>query len=244
MGEADEERLELRLLTDASFIEEFDTIVDEIIDQYVEGGFEGEEKKLVEEYFLRAPERLNKLNFAFELLHHASLERSDPTRNIQPIIRPEPGIFERARLFWRSQSFSLRLASTIATVAIIGVVLSQIIPFRSPTPGTYASITLTISNSERAVGAETKSVRMEPGNAGIRIELTLPNSIPEAKSYRVEMLNPEGSPRALPITEQHAQSLIVEVPEPAPGSYIIHLYAVNEDGTEKRIYGSYFFAVE
>ncbi len=35
MGEAEEERVELRLLTDPSFGEDFDTVVDEITDKYV-----------------------------------------------------------------------------------------------------------------------------------------------------------------------------------------------------------------
>ncbi len=45
LEEADQERLELRLLTDPSFIEEFDTIVDEIADQYAGDEFKGEERK-------------------------------------------------------------------------------------------------------------------------------------------------------------------------------------------------------
>ena len=51
LGEADEERIELRLLTDPAFGEEFDTIVDEIADQYAGNEFRGEERERVEQYF-------------------------------------------------------------------------------------------------------------------------------------------------------------------------------------------------
>ncbi len=64
LQEADEERLELRLLMDAAYAEEFDIIVDEITDQYLAGEFQGEELDGVERYFLRATDRRNKLNFA------------------------------------------------------------------------------------------------------------------------------------------------------------------------------------
>lgn len=48
---AGEERIELRLLTDPSFGEEFDTIVDELTDQYVNNELTDEERERVEKYF-------------------------------------------------------------------------------------------------------------------------------------------------------------------------------------------------
>src|SRR5689334_6338099 len=70
LGEADEERLELQLLTDPAFGEQFDTIVDEITDQYVNGEFQGEECKRVQRYFLKSPERRAKAQFAAALIDH------------------------------------------------------------------------------------------------------------------------------------------------------------------------------
>ena len=51
--EADAEQLELRLLTDPAFGEEFDTIVDELTDEYVGNELQEPERKRVEQYFLR-----------------------------------------------------------------------------------------------------------------------------------------------------------------------------------------------
>ena len=65
--EAEEEQIELSLLTDSDFAEEFDIAVDEMIDDYVAGHFAGDELEQVERYFFESPERRDKLKFALAL---------------------------------------------------------------------------------------------------------------------------------------------------------------------------------
>lgn len=64
---AEEEQVELRLLTDPDFAEEYDIAVNEVTDDYVAGKFEGEELKRVEEYFFTSTQRKDKLKFALAL---------------------------------------------------------------------------------------------------------------------------------------------------------------------------------
>jgi len=242
LEEADEERLELRLLTDPAFSEEFDTIVDELADEYVANELQGEERKRVEQYFLTSAERRNKVKFAAELLERAEVERGghNAGSEVQPVAAHGRGIFERMRLFWESQSFALRMATAVAgLIIVVGVVMLLIPPNR--TAGTYALLNLTMSSAERSAGSQTQSVRLEQGSPGIRIALSLPDQVPQAKSYRVELLDVQQSSRNLPITERTAHSLIVTIPanEIRRGSYIIRLY-----GNEQRIPGSYFFNVD
>lgn len=231
----------MRLLTDPAFGEEFDTVVDEITDQYVGNELEGEERKRVEQYFLRSPERQLKVHFATELLQRAALERGDGRAAVA--IPSQPSLFERIRLFWDGQSFALRTATTIATILIVAGVAFLMWP-HNPGSGGYALINLQISTSDRASGSETKTVRLA-GNAGIRIELTLPDQTTQAKSYRVELVDEQQRSRNLP-AQRNGQSLVVNIPanEIRPGSYIIRLHAVNAEGTEQRVRGSYFFNVE
>ena len=59
--------MELRLLTDANYSEEIDIIVDELIDQYVEGEFSSEEREQFERHFFRSSKRRDKLRFALAL---------------------------------------------------------------------------------------------------------------------------------------------------------------------------------
>src|SRR5258705_4914446 len=157
LQEADEERLELRLLMDAAYAEEFDIIVDEITDQYLAGEFQGEELDGVERYFLRATDRRNKLNFASSLAHCAELERG--ANKLAAAAKPKPPpatLFQRARTFWHNQRLALRVATAVAAVAIIvaGVLITR--P-RTPSPQTFMALTLTMSNTTRAESARAKT---------------------------------------------------------------------------------------
>src|SRR6266550_9214329 len=64
---AEEEQVELRLLTDPDFAEEYDIVVNEVTDDYVAGKFEGEELKRVESHFFASTQRRDKLKFALAL---------------------------------------------------------------------------------------------------------------------------------------------------------------------------------
>jgi len=234
------ERLELRLLTDAAFGEEFDVIVNEITDEYVGDELRGDDRKHVQQYFLRSTERQKKLRFANELLERSAVERG-PAR----VVPVEPGLFDRVRAFWGNLTLLTRFATTVAAIVIVAGVLLLTIP-GTRTSGTYAFLNLAISNSERANGPEIKYVRLEPGSPGIRIELALPDQLPQSKSYRVELLDEKQVARNLKIEQQTEAKLVVVMPanEISPGSYFVRLYAANPDGTEQRIRGSYFFTVQ
>ena len=240
LGEAEEERMELRLLTDSPFIEEFDTIVDEIADQYVEGEFKGDELKRVEQHFLRSSERQQKVQFARELLERAENERSVD----RVAVAPAPGFLESVRAFLRSPSLSHRVATAMAAIVIVVGLAFLARPLFFRTSGPDVLITLNINTSDRASGSERESVKLAPGTGRLRIELKLPDQTPQAQNYRVELLEGQRS-RNLAIEERTPQSLIVAIPanEITPGSYIIHLHAVNADGTEQRVRGNYVFNV-
>lgn len=243
LGDAEEERVELRLLTEPAFVEEFDTLVDEITDQYVGNELDGEERKRVEEHFLKSPERQQKMEFARELLERAETERG----RARAVMVAEPGFWERVRAFWTAQSMSMRTLATVATLVIVaGLGLLAIRPLFTTTPGPYASINLNLSTSDRSSGTETKSVKLEPNSSGIRINLALPDNVPQAPEYRVELIDDQQRSRNVPVTERTPKSLIVTIPadETTRGGYRIHLHAVNPDGSEQRIRGSYNFNVE
>src|SRR5688500_9731102 len=67
LTEAEDEQVELRLLTEPDFAEEYDIVVNEVIDDYISSNFEAQELKPVEEYFFKSPERKKKLKFALAL---------------------------------------------------------------------------------------------------------------------------------------------------------------------------------
>ena len=72
MNAEDEERVELRLLTEPEFAERFDIAVEDLTDAYVAGEIEGEDRERAETYFFKSAERQNKLKYAQALKTYKS----------------------------------------------------------------------------------------------------------------------------------------------------------------------------
>jgi tetratricopeptide (TPR) repeat protein len=75
LREEDEERVEIRLLSDPVYTEEFDVVVDELTDQYVAGDVQGAERERMERHFFAAPARREKLRIAAALKERQQTNR-------------------------------------------------------------------------------------------------------------------------------------------------------------------------
>lgn len=242
---ADEEQVELRLLSDSTFQEEFDTVVDEIVALYVTGQFHGEDKRSVEEHFFKSPERRQKLAFMTELLRQVEAEQAEPVASVRHDKRP--GFSERVRAFFSGPKFAPRFA-TVA-MAIVLLVIGGVWLSRSGGPGTvnYATLTLAVSDSERSAGPAPKieSVKLPADVNELRLELLLPSPPPEPVRYRADFA-PPANVRGLTIAGQDSRAVGVAVPASAlkPDRYAVRLFMIHPDGHEERVPGSYFFRVE
>jgi hypothetical protein len=243
LAEVDQERVELRLMSDPVFTEEFDIVVDEMAALYIGDQFQGEEKDKVEQYFLRSPARQQKVKFMNELLRQIAAAPAQEPVNDAPavLIAPELGLVERLLRWWRNQSPSMRAATAFATVVVIFGTVFFLRPMRAPT---YASLELAMTSAERGAGAEIPKVNLS-GKDELRLKLKLPDDAPPASSYRAQ-LRGEGVSRQLSTQQQDSQSLrvVVAASELTRGSYAIELTAVAANGTEVPLRGAYMFAVE
>ncbi len=236
LPEADEENLELRLLSEPAFVEEFDTVVDEVTDQYVRNELSESERKGFEGSFLATVQGKQKLRFTTELLERAAAERRPA-----PV---EPSFFDRLRAFWQVQS--LRHAATAAAVVIIAGGIFFI--WKSSQSGSvdYAKVDLSISTANRGEGARPERVKLESGAPGVVINLAIPEQAKGAKDYRVKLDNGNDPDRDLSISQRNDQTVTVQVPASnlARGNYAIKMFTIAPDGSEQRVRGSYFFDVE
>ena len=236
LPEADEERLELRLLSDPAFVEEFDTVVDEVTDQYVRKELETGEQKGFEKSYLTTAEGQQKVRFTSELLERAASERGAPV--VKPI--PHPGFFERLGAFWQVQS--LRLAAIAAAVTMIaGGGYLALRPAMN-----YAPLALSISTATRAQGSAPAKVKLESGVPGVEVNLAIPEQAKGAKDYRVKLVSGDESEQDLPIEKRDDQTVTIRIPASSlsPGQYAIKMFRLTPDGSFTRIQGSYFFNVE
>lgn len=88
----DEERLEMRLLTEPEFAEEFDIAVDDLTDAYVTGEIQGEDRQRAERYFFRSADRQNKLKYALALKAHKAQRSSQRNWWASPGLRAAASI--------------------------------------------------------------------------------------------------------------------------------------------------------
>jgi hypothetical protein len=230
LAEADEEQFELRLLSDPALGEEVDAVADEITDDYLNNQLSDDERERVEKYFLSTTERQNKLEFAAELLRRAESERGTN------VTEPRPSLFEQILAFWRR----LLLAHGAMTAAAV-IIVAGIFYISTRDNANYQELNLEIGAAERNVGPVTKPVKLS-ANTGLKITLTIPESARGAKDYVARF--PDGT--RLENDKQTEQTVTVKVP-PAllkSGPYAIQLSKVEPDNTERRISGSYYFAVE
>ena len=236
LPEADEETLELRLLSDPAFVEGFDTVVDEVADQYVRNELEASERKGFEKSYLITAEGQQKVRFTSELLERAAAERG--TAVVKTV--PEPGLFDRIRAFWQVQS--LRLVATAAAVAMIaGGAYLALRPAMN-----YATLALSISTASRGEGPAPAKVKLESGVPGVEVNLAIPEQAKGAKDYRVKLVNGDDSEQDIQIEKRDYQSVTIRIPASSlkRGQYAIKMFRLTPEGTFTRIQGSYFFNVE
>lgn len=97
LDEAEEEALELRLLTEADYVEELDIVTDELISQYLAGGLSVDERERFERVFLASSQRRQKLSFARTLQDYLEEERAaTPARSAR---RAQPRPSQPRRFF-------------------------------------------------------------------------------------------------------------------------------------------------
>lgn len=229
--------MELRLLSDAAFGEEFDIIVDEIATLYLRGQLPAEEKKQVEQYFLRSPERRTRVQFICELLRQID-QKPEP---VSPVKNNSSNVWQRFSSFWTGQPSAFRPALALTMIVmVVGLICFAVLFNSKPT---YMSFVLSMTTSERSVGTETRKIHLENGVDGLRIKLNLPT--PRAQQYRVSLRGEKVSLPQLTIETQDAESITVIVPadQITEGVYAIELVEVN-DGKEKPLRGEYVFAVD
>lgn len=252
LAEADEEQVELRLMSDRAFSEEFDIVVDEIATLYVSRYFTGDEKTQVEQYFLRSPDRRIKVQFICEMLRQfgddgvqqaAVVPVKIPSLEVAPAVATgrQSGLWQTVSSFWTVHPRAFLPAVSLAVLLIVGGLCFWLLSFKSNP--TYMFLELAMSSSERSVGTQTLRINLDRKVDELRIKLKLPT--PTAPQYRASLRGEQLAPTQLTIEAQDAESITVLVPtdQLSRGSYAIELTEINH-GRETPLRGAYEFTVD
>jgi hypothetical protein len=226
---------------------EINVVEGDLIDAYLRGELTPARRQRFEQNYLTTEARQERVLMAAALLRHVD-ERRTAARPAASALTEQQTWVGRARAFWGARSWALRASAALAVAAVIAVALWLTIP-RKRSPQTFATIRLSISSSTRAEGTQAVSVNLPLDADALKISLALPAQLPPAARYRVELENLDdvaGGTKPLEVAGQEAQSVSVLIPasQLTRGQYALKLFAVETDGTERRIEGAYFFDVK
>jgi methionine-rich copper-binding protein CopC len=217
---------------------------EDLIDAYLRNELSQEQRQRFEQHYLTTEARQERVSMAAALLRR--LDECQPAAQTTVTIEPaQPGWAERLRAFWDSQNWALRTAMSLGVTVVLATTLWFTL-LRAPSPGTYDEMTLAHSVNNRAEGVRADKVKLPLKSDALKISLTLPERLPPAAGYRVELENEDGKTRNLDIAGYDAKSVSVLIPayKLERGLYALNLFAINADGAESAVNGNYFFTVE
>jgi hypothetical protein len=242
LPEEELEQFEDDCLAQESWPSEINLAEEDLIDAYLRGELTREQRQHFEQNYLTTEARQERVLLAAALLRHVDERQAAAQTPVakEPTVQGWNGRFLD---FWNSQAWGLRAAAALTVVAIIAGAWWAY-RLRTPSPQTFATLTLTISHGNRGGGAEAAKVRLPL--SVLRISLVLPEELPPAEGHRVEMEDDKGETKSIAISGEHPESVSVVIPgeQLRRGQYALKLFATRADTTEQRIPGSYLFIVE
>ncbi|HJQ68560.1 MAG TPA: hypothetical protein VKA70_06295 [Blastocatellia bacterium] len=241
LPEEDLERFEDECFAQQSWPDQIGLVEEDLIDAYLRNELSAERRRRFETNYLTTEARQERVVMAAALLRHVDEHNAAPKDADAP--EPTPTWAERFRAFWASPTF--RVATSVAVVAFIAAVVWLLI-LPPPSPGTPVALTLSITNVNRAEGADASKIKLPPDAGALEVTLTLPQPSPQAARYRVVLEDNNGNSMPVEVKAADAQAVLAVIPADrlARGPYALKLFAVRADGSEQRVSGSYLFTVE
>jgi hypothetical protein len=235
LGDLDGEirqKLEEELMTDESSLEELEAVEDELLDECVLGKLTPAEEEKVKRTFLSTPEREERLRFAKVFHRYAASQKS--LEAVNPVRLTTAPAF----LGW-----PVRIALFVALAIVVGGV--WLYNRSTQNPPRLAMITLTPTSSSRGEATAITKVRLAPGTDVLKVVLELPAEV-KGQNLRAELESESGVTKRLEVSEENSREAAVTIAasQLRPAQYALKLFAINPDGSEQRIPGSYFFTVE
>jgi hypothetical protein len=230
LSEAEQEKIEERLMVEDDLFEELEILKGELIEEYREGELTRKDRESFESGFLSSREGRERQTFAVAMGCLAQQHQPQPA-----------GVLERLAAFFRKPQWA------VAAGALAVLTIAAIVWVRSPQqPSKSFAITLTSSAITRTAGdSQYPRITIPPDVSELRISLALPQPAPPGARYRVELDNRRDRTSIQP-SGQDANSVSVVIPasQVPAGFYALVIYEIKADGTEQRNPGNYFFITQ
>jgi len=212
---------------------------------------ESAEQELIDAYLNNELSKDRRLRFEKNYLTSDTRKaRVLTAESFHKVLPPTPPR-QKATLKEQLQAFLQRpavpqAAAAILLLAISAVLLAPVLLRGRRPPQTFKRLDLAMSSSNRDTGAQTVKVALPITADALEVYLKLPEPSANAARYRVQWENTNDNLGDLQIASQDGQSAVVVIPSGRikPGQYALKLFRINQDGTEERVNGNYYFTAE
>ena len=232
LNDDQQQTFEQRLLTEDELTQELDVITEELVDEYLSEQLTTKESEWFEQHYLASPQGKQSQRFATTFHRYISDNLTETKKT---------GWAERLTAFWNRQAVPVR---AVAALAVVVIVVGIFWLARTPSPQSFATLTLTNSMITRSSGVELARIRFKEDV--LRINLMLDPPATSDVRYRAELIDGSGQIRTVEPIRQDVRSVSVEIPGTwlVRGQYAINLSKITSDDTAQRIPGSYQFIIE
>lgn len=229
LNDADQEKLEERLMVEDDLFQEFEISKSELIEEYRAAELSPAENSWFETHFLSCTEGKEKLALA-QALDHLQAAKTEPPVRLS--------LLDRLKNFLKVQP--MVLATTAGALAILIIAIVVLVPRGETVNGP----TLAMSFINRESGPLPEQVVVPANASAMKFRLRLPANLTPAPRYRAQLDNRTDVTK-LSVSEQEQDTVSVVVPVKLipPGQYALRLIAIAADGTEREIPGDYLFIV-
>ena len=238
LTEAEQEKIEERLMLEDEFFDEFEVSKDELVEEYCAGELGQAERKWFEEHFLASAEGRQRRAFAVAM---------DCLRQPVPIEQPQrPGLHDKRTLFERIAAFIKGQPWAVATIAAVIVLAVVFGGLRISSRGGGQTFNATLTTSALRRGSEGPApdkLHLPPNTNKLQLLLELPKPATAGARYQAQ-LDDRVKTRPVELAGSDSQSVTVIIPtELTPrGEYSIQLTLTTPDGTTQEL--SYLFNVD
>lgn len=263
LNEDEQERVEVRFITDLDFKQRALIVEDELVEDYLSGELSDAEKALFTGHFLATPEQRQKLKIAGSVRRYLIVEKSppplEPDGEVLPLRARESGM--KNRPFWRKPLILVPASLMILLVLVFGLLRltgvqqrrNQLAEIRleleqlNRQPGSAASSSIFLTPLATRGAGDSNSLSRPADGAVVQLWLMLIKD--EYRSYQA-VFRKEGDTEQFPLDGLRAETTVQGKAVPvrllskllSPGVYIVKLNGIADGGRAEEI-GEYIFQV-
>ena len=244
LGEAEQEKIEERLMVEDELFDEFEASKDDLVEEYCADELDTTERQFFEEHFLRSVEGQQRYKFvqAMNGLQQRQLAAIGVgTRAPVLPVERRPSLFQRLEDLFANQQWAVATATSLVLLVAVMIIYKQI---GSPPAGqTYAITLQSYSLNRGEEGNGPTRIKLPPNTAFLKLRLQLPKPPAPGARYKA-VLDDQVNRKPVDVVDSDSQSATVVIPaDLIPNHlYAVKLSIVNPDGNEWE--PSYRFMVE